>query len=73
MMMNSKLFTNKQLLPNFTNIRPNLWLVINCNFSAQYEEDMLYGDPRKAQGRSAKGGGGGGKPKNKKKPLVQPL
>lgn len=33
---------------------------------------MLYGDPRKAQGRSAKGGGGGGKPK-KKKPAVQPL
>lgn len=34
---------------------------------------MLYGDPRKAQGRSAKGGGGGGGKTKKKKPAVQPL
>jgi hypothetical protein len=33
MMMNSKLLHIKQLLPTFNNIRPNLWLIINCNLA----------------------------------------
>lgn len=41
------------------------------NYSANFEEDQLYGDPRKPGGRQGRaggggGGGGGGKKKGKK-------
>lgn len=36
------------------------------NYSAEYEEEKLYGDPRKGSGGGG-GGGGGGAKKNKNK------